>query len=188
MPPGNARAGRWHAASAAASGWCGGEWGLGGFGNPGGGEAAAGGVPGGSVLKDQILGDLAPAQRQELGELVLVRFAGDAAAYDHMGRDALIPYRAAHDKAENLELRIGQQAAEPLEPAKQACPARQPCSQRGPADEDELAVRPELPEYLVKVPALDRGQPAKEGAGCDPADQVDAADRCAHGCHGGHLR
>src|SRR5215471_11419 len=145
MPPGNARAGRWHTASAAASGWCGGEWGLGGFGNPGGGKAAAGGFPGGGVLEDQILDDLAPAQPQELGELVLVRFAGDAATDDHVGGDALVPYRAAGDEAEHLELRIGQQAAEPLEPAEQVRPARQSRSQRGIADEDELAPRPELP-------------------------------------------
>jgi hypothetical protein len=37
---------------------------------PGSGIAAAGGFPGGGVLEDQILGDLAPAQRQEVGELV----------------------------------------------------------------------------------------------------------------------
>src|SRR5499427_1570847 len=124
MPPGNARAGRWHAASAAASGWCGGEWGLGGFGMPGGGKAAAGGLPGGGVLEDQVLGDLAPAQRQELGELVLIRLAGDAAADDDMRGDALVPCRACDDQALDVEHWVRQQAPEPLEPAPQVCLAR----------------------------------------------------------------
>ena len=70
------------------------RWGqrrLGGFGVPGGGQAAARGFPGGGVLEDQIFDDLAPAQRQEVGELVLVRCTGDSAADDHMCGDALVP-------------------------------------------------------------------------------------------------
>ena len=88
---------------------------------PGGDEAAAGGLPGGGVLEDQVLQDLAPAQRQELGELVLIRLAGDAAADDDMRGDALVPYRASNDQALDIEPGVRQQALEPLEPAPQVC-------------------------------------------------------------------
>src|SRR5215831_10961920 len=106
------------------SGWRCGQRRPGGFGVPGGGEASAGGLPGGGVLEDQILGDLAPAQRQELGELILIRFAGDVAADDDMRGDALVPYRARDDQALDIEQGIWQQATEPLEPAAQVCLAR----------------------------------------------------------------
>lgn len=67
--------------------------------------------PGGSVPEDQIFGHLAPAEHQDLRELVLVRFAGDAAADDYMGGDALGPYRSRDDQADNVELGIWQQDA-----------------------------------------------------------------------------
>jgi hypothetical protein len=84
---------------------------------PGSSKAAAGGLPGGGVLEDQIFADLAPAQRQELSELVLIRLAGDAAADDDMRGDALAPYRAPDDQALDIERWVRQQAPEPLEPA-----------------------------------------------------------------------
>ena len=105
-----------------------------------------------------------------------------------MRGDALVPYRASDDQAPDIERWVRQQPPEPLEPAQQVCLAGQPRAQRGAADEDELTVGTELAEYLVKVAALDRGQSAQVGSGSDPAGQADAADRCAHGCHGGHLR
>ena len=54
------------------------------------------------VKSDQILADLAPAQRQELGELVLIRIAGDAAADDDVRGEALVPYRAPADRTASL--------------------------------------------------------------------------------------
>src|SRR6516225_10518164 len=92
-----------------------GQWRLSGFDVPGSGKAAAGGLPGGGVLEDQILEDLAPAERQELSELVLIRFAVDAAADDDVRGDALIPYRASDDQALDFERWVRQQAPEPLE-------------------------------------------------------------------------
>src|SRR5262249_13462150 len=93
------------------SGWfCGHQWRPGGFEVPGSGKAGAGGLPSSGVLEDQILDDLAPAQRQELGELVLIRLAGDAAADDDMRGDALVPHRAPDDQALDIEQRFRQQA------------------------------------------------------------------------------
>src|SRR5215469_5331259 len=94
-----------------------GQWRPGGFDVPGTGKAAAGGLPGGGVLEDQILKDLAPAERQELRELVLIRLAGDTAADDDVRGDALIPYRARDNQALDIEQRVRQQAPEPLEPS-----------------------------------------------------------------------
>ena len=100
------------------------QWRPDGFEVPGSGEAAAGGLPGGGVLEDQVLGDLAPAQRPELGELVLTRLAGEAAADDDVRGDALVPYRAPDNQAPDVERRVGQQPPEPLEPAPQVGLAR----------------------------------------------------------------
>src|SRR6516162_10630707 len=99
------------------SGWLCGQRRPGGFDVPGSGKAAAGGLPGGGVLEDQILADLGPAEREELSELVLIRFAVDAAADDDVRGDALIPCRALDDQALDFERWVRQQAPEPLEPA-----------------------------------------------------------------------
>lgn len=88
---------------------------------------------------------LAPAEHQELGKLVLVRFAADAAADDYMGGDALGPYRSRDDQADNVELGIWQQTPEPFEPAEDVCPARQPRSKR---EGDERGTRE---DWLARV-------------------------------------